>query len=550
MIYNETNYIELVKLIGSNSIDTFLDQNWRKKRYELQVHTNGYVLDSFVYNYPKEDPENTKFLLDNYEPITKGSIWRGIDNISNILTSSYVDIVGDADSYSFINDNDIIKNYYKEFISKTTSSDPNTHVVNRLIDGIFKPYFVETTEIKSISENHILFIDLERSIYNIQDDYNDTYKRDRAKSKIRFKKSIKKEYLKEFYVYISNGQYIEFERYTNENNATILNNFAINIKYPSLNTGIDVINGVGNSPIGNFIPFGNRAILQYRTFVAIENIYGYPRMTEVELPCNECHETGRKPCAVTNENPIGLETCTSCNGTGQKSQQSVFNIYKKRINTEAPELNNNIPSIEYHTLPTDMIDRSEQSWIKSIEMGEDAIYVQKKINTGAVESAESKQVTLEAMYTWLNRVANNIFPTLNNCLEDTMALNKKKLVKVLTPKSLAVLGEMDALNMFKDIISSKSPIFVKSNLLETLLKKYISADNPIHRVVKILKKVDKYIFYTDEELQSFSDRAVMKDNDWKIHTLAYPTLMQMIEEDSELFEQDDESIVNKIKSLL
>jgi hypothetical protein len=307
------------------------------------------------------------------------------------------------------------------------------------------------------------------------------------------------------------------------------------------------LNGIGNSPIHSFIPFGNRALLQYRAFIGIENIYGYPRMTEKEMACNECHGTTFQGCEVTDENPLGRKSCESCNGTGLKSIQSVHNVFKAKVNEDGTT---DMESVRFHTLPTDMIDRSEKSWLKSIELGEDAIYVQKKIQTGNVESEGSKQITLEAMYNWLDRMATYIYPTMGKVFNDILKANKFAEVKVSKPTSYSILDEMEAFKMFSEIISSENPNFLKATQIESLLKRFVSSDNSIHKIVSVLKKVDKFLFYSNAELGNLSDRGVINDEDWRVHAMAYPTLMQLIEENPDLIYEDANTIKNNILASL
>lgn len=549
MEYNETNYTELVKLIGSVKLDKHLDKHWRKKRYELQVHTNGYVYDAIVYNYPKEEVENTQFLINNYEPITKGSVWRGIDGFSKVLTNTSIEISGASRSVQFLNDNNIVNNYLQNIINKTSASDPNTYISYVKRDNILTSYFIETPEIIRLESDYIIYIDLENSEYTLEDDYNDYYDREckGTKKGIKFVKSVQKKFTKKRIIYVSNSQYIEIEYKNGKSDADIILNENIVLEKPYYLSGVDVLNGIGNSPIHSFIPFGNRALLQYRAFIGIENIYGYPRLTEKEMQCNECYGTTFQSCDITDENPLGKKSCETCNGTGLKSIQSVHNVYKAKVNEDG---NTDMESVRFHTLPTDMIDRSEKSWLKSIELGEDAIYVQKKIQTGNVESEGSKQITLEAMYNWLDRMATYIYPTMGKVFNGILNANGFSEIKVAKPTSYSILDEMDAFKMFSEIISSENPNFLKATQIESLLKRFVSSDNSIHKIVSVLKKVDKFLFYSNAELGNLSDRGVINDEDWRVHAMAYPTLMQLIEENPDLIYEDANIIKKNILASL
>lgn len=502
------------------------------------------MYEAIVDNYPNEDREFTEFLIKNYEAVTKGSIWRGIDNIGRIVSNTSADFIGSEKSIEYLIKNEVPKKYFLNFIKKTTASDPNTVSTYRIIEDKKEIHFVETPELLRLEKDYIVYIDLDRSEYEIKDEYKNFINRKRDKA-IKYKIGEKAEYTKKLVVFVSKNQYIEVE-YAEKIKVSRIINFDKEIQ-PWTPTGVNIQkDGVCESPVNGYIPFGNIALLQRRMYVGVENIYGYPRMSEIHDSCPECRGYGDVKCDITDECPTGKTVCEPCNGTGYKTTQSVANIYQKRPNKDSGKYDAT-PAVEFYIPPVEIKQDSNNTWMDSIEKAEDQIYIQKKIKSGQPETAESKGITLEAMFTWLSRIGIEIYSNMNASVNGLLILENLEPIVIEQPKSYAILEETQAYEMFVQILESKAPQFIKGQQVELFVKRYISKTSQIHRIINILKKVDLFLFYTTEELQILSNTATINDNDWRIHNLAYPVLMQMMAENSDLFLLEDTEIVRQMQ---
>jgi hypothetical protein len=171
-------------------------------------------------------------------------------------------------------------------------------------------------------------------------------------------------------------------------------------------------------------------------------------------------------------------------------------------------------------------------------MGEEAIYIQQKSLTGGVESARSREISLESMYSWLGRISSTIYSNIQDSLNNFALLNGTGFVTVNKPMSFAILNELDAFDYLNTIVNTDAPVFIKTTHIENFLNKYISKTSVVLKVVDILKRVDPFVFYTMKDLQTLSDSGVINDSDWRIHAYAFPLLMMMYSNDPEIMEQD------------
>ncbi len=547
-MYDVDNIRELINYVGVGSSKTLHPHNiWEKLRTDLQVHTQGKLFEKVVSVFHNEDPNATKFVLNTYEPITKGSVWKGIDNVARIFKNTGFDISTDADTINFLNDGGYKDKIIENFVNLSIAKDPNTFAVPYYKDGFWDVKFIESENIDKISKDSIVYIDDEKSDYEVKTKHSNALVKLKATDALLLE-TKEKLYQKKSHVYVSENQYITID-YEDGKAITNIINFEKKI-IPYVATGVNKqLDNVYESPVQGFIPFGNKALLQHRTAVSVENLYGYPRMSEIELPCDTCH-SGVIKCDITEACPSGEEECKKCSGTGSVTLQSIFKIYKRKLSAENPELNVNIDPVKFHTPDIGILHYVAEAWQKSLQLAEDAIYVQQRIETGNVESAKSREKQLEQMYSWLDRISAQFYESAEQILTNISLLNGYSEVSVQKPISFAIMNELESFEYLNIIVSSDSPIFIKTTHIENFLKKYISSSNPIIRVVEILKKVDLFCFYTSKDLQTLSNSGVIDDKDWRVHAYAFPLLSQMYAMDSQLFELSDEQIIVRLNKEL
>lgn len=555
--YSEENVLNLIKKITGNRDESKFPFNyWNKKKLDLQVHTKGKIYDKTFTVFSNEDPAASNFVSRTYEPITKSSIWKGIDNISRIFKNTGFDITSDAKTAAFVAESKINEKIINNFINGSISTDPNTFAVPYFDKESSKwdIEFVQSDLIRHIDEDSISFIDEYKSDYKIEIEH---YKFIKNSSHINYREDfLMSSYPKKVfddknisYIYISKNQYIKIHFDGKDYTAEFLD-LPNGIK-PYVSTGVNSeFKIVSDSPVAPFIPFGNISLIQHRAARSVENIFGYPRMSEIELPCDKCmNSSGYEKCEITDECPSGSIECSKCHGTGSLSLQSIFKIYKRKI-SENPDLNVDIDPVKFHTPDVGILEFTSKSWQNTLRLGEDSIYVQQIVETGNVQSAKSREKQLEQMYSWLDRLSNYFYESAEKIINNLCILNGYRTVNIEKPISFAIMNELESFEYLNYIVNSNSPIFLKTVHIENFLKKYISSSNPIIRVVDILKKVDMFCFYSIDDLQKMSNSAIIDDKDWKVHAYAYPILSKLYANDYELFNQSDEVIIKKVNDEL
>src|SRR5438128_2013345 len=82
--------------------------DWKKTYYEriannLQVHTKGLLFSKVDTLFPHEHPDSKLHCINTYEPITKGSVWKGINNIIRIFSNSSFTVSASDETLEYCN---------------------------------------------------------------------------------------------------------------------------------------------------------------------------------------------------------------------------------------------------------------------------------------------------------------------------------------------------------------------------------------------------------------------------------------------------------------
>lgn len=545
-MFSDENINDLLKLLNSelNNRDEL-----ESSKYALQVHTKGYFYKDIITAYESDDPKAIGHVVKTFRPITKGSIWKGVDNISRIFHKTGIIANGDLKTRLELDKMGFFNDYINDFINITCTKDPNAvSVWLKTEDGYKDHRIIETDYIKYKTDNAILFVHPDTK-------YKASKKTETVKEHVIPVGEIKT-FIDPKYIYISENQYIILVP-VKEENQTYIQWEIFDFKKPIVpwvKTGINETSGLCESPLAPFLPFGDYALLAHRTLRAVDSMFSYPRMTELVQKCTRCKGSTQEPCDRTEDNPRGFRKCTVCEGKGSLSIQSVYKIYNREINKEDPQNTLSVPSVEFHTPPVEVLKYNKEAWKEYLSQAETAIHISQRVETGNIESAKSKEYDYQAMYSWLDRISNDIYPNMQTSLNQGCILNDLDELQLEKQISFAMLTEFEAFQYLQAIINSEAPIFFKTNQVEDFLNRYISKSNPIHKIVSLLKKVDIFCFYSKKELQQMSDSGIIDDQDWKINAYAYPLLMRMYTIDPEVIKNEEKTLndlleaIGKIKS--
>lgn len=555
---------------------------WKKDYFEkiaksLQVHTKGQLFSKVATLFPNEHPSSRAHCLATYEPITKSAIWKGINNVLRIFSSSSFSInVGDElndwlEEYEYGGHN--ILNYFLEmWVHKAIAEDPNGLFVIYPPDWaaekeICPLQWVRSEFIKSRTRDSISFISEMDSEVEYHYDttaqkrevfFDESIEQLNARTftettynqrlKVKVKKEVIHLFTKDgFLIYNKNGT----------------NNFEITkVDFADALSFIPVFAGGGpvadkadellfESFVQGFVPFGNLALIQHRNHRAVDLQFSYPRMMELQTPCAHPGCTGgRIKCTKSPEFPQGMMPCPAKCKDGFITVQSPYKVYTPRYdpNDENQNKHLDVDPVKFFSPDVGIIEYSKDAWKDYLKQAEVAIFVMQKRDTGNVETVEAKDRDLDDLYAWLNGISKvfyNNMRLLLQALEEYLSRNPTN-VSVERPYSFAILTEGEAFVALNNILMSNAPVFIKGNRVENFVGKFVSKDSPVVRALDILKQYDPLLYYSTGEVQTFKGANTITQAMWTKHILAYPLILKLYVQDKSFLSQEDKTIMTAL----
>jgi hypothetical protein len=127
---DEQTIQSLVKLIQESKMPEWWCSYAGQLAYNLQVHTKGLMFDKVTRLYPNEHPESQQHCINSYESITKGSIWKAINNIVRVFNNSSYNIQISEKTKAIIeeyqeSEGSLFSQFLEDWIKYAVATDPN-----------------------------------------------------------------------------------------------------------------------------------------------------------------------------------------------------------------------------------------------------------------------------------------------------------------------------------------------------------------------------------------------------------------------------------------
>lgn len=559
---------------------------WKREFYDktcrqLQVHTKGQLFTKVDTLFPNEHPASKKHCINSYEPITKGSIWKGINNLSRIFSNSSFDVnVGD-ELHQWLRDyehdgNNLVGYFLELWLHKAIAEDPNGLFVvyppdwaeahdmcpvqfvrselirsyGRLEDGT--KYIAFVSEHDSEVEYKLETCATKRYVY-----WDETVNKHNAKSvtETTYNERLQVKIIKEVtHLLTADGLLV----YKVQPNTTTVDfqvyNFEEPLSAPPYFYGGGVVADKADVPLyesflGSFLPFGNLALLAHRNHQAVDLQFSYPRMSELETPCMSCTD-GKKKVKKTTDHPLGLKDCEVCSGSGFVTHQSPYKSYLRKYDPTDAGNNEHLKAkpVEFYTPDVGIVTYSKEEWRDYLKMAEQAIFIMQKVYTGNVQSAESKNIDLDELYAWLLNISKTFYGNLRCLLQfmEEYISRSPVTVSVNKPYSFAILTEEEAFVALTGILASEAPIFIKGNRVDDFVSRFVSKNSPINKALAVLKQFDPLLYYSTKDIQTFKGANTITQQMWTNHILGYPVMLKLYEQDHTLFDQETGQIIEQV----
>lgn len=564
---NEIEIAAIVKQIMEAKMPEWWLSYAQQIGYNLQVHTKGLMFDKITGLYPNEHPDSQKHCINSYESITKGSIWKAINNIIRVFNNSSYNIQISEKTKSVIeqyqdSEGSLFSQFLEDWIKYAVATDPNGLCVVyplEYTDDLYR--YVCYKDIVKVDDEILIFkseyesekkIELNDQEYGKEIFIDYEYAKEgqpnvRHTTTRTFNRRLDTKYINTVFHVFTKTHFIKFYK-EKESDTDFKYDF---YKHPKEletlpyfeNGGIEIENNLYESFVQSFVPFGNLALMSHRNQRATDLMFSYPRMSEVQQPCDECSGKGQTVCET------GWEMCKTCKGSKYVSIQSPYKVYRKvQDSFDVDGKVFSTPSVEFYTPPTGIIDYNNKQWQSYLSQAEEAVFIQQKTDTGNVESAKSKAIDREELYSWLCNISKVFFNNLQMFLQNLENYINASPIKVSVeqPYSFAILTESEAFEALNTMLMSSAPVLLKASQIDNFVNKFISESSPVKRALHILKKYDPLLYYSDDTLASYKGMGSVSGKQMIQHVYAYPILIQMYELDQSLFDLEDEAIIKKL----
>lgn len=563
---DEAQISELINLIQTSKMPEWWTNYAAQLAYNLQVHTKGLMFDKITGLYPNEHPDSQKHCINSYESITKGSIWKAINNIIRVFNNSSYNIQISEKTRGIIEDyqqdeGSLFSQFLEDWIKYAVATDPNGLCVvypPDYTDDLYR--YVYYKDVVKVSDDVLIFIsevESESKIEVIDNQYAKEiffdYEHLDGAPNVRhttvktFNRRLERKYINIVYHVFTKTHFIRFYKEEAGDTEFLYDFFQHPKEFETLpyfeNGGIEIEDNLYESFVNAFIPFGNLALMAHRNHRAVDLMFSYPRMSEVQQPCDECNGQGWMTCET------GRETCRVCKGSKYVTIQSPYKTYRKV--QDSFDTDNKVfstPSVEFYSPDSAILDYSKNEWKDYLEQAEEAVFIQKKISTGNTPAAKSKEIDREDLYAWLSNISKVFFNNLEMFLqyvENYVNVNPMT-VSIERPYSFAILTESEAFQTMTVLLTSNAPVLLKASQIDNFVNKFISDSSPVKRALHILKKYDLLLYYSSDEITALRGQGTVSSKMIQQHTLAYPVLIQMYEIDKTLFDLEDNQIIVKL----
>lgn len=563
----QTEIQQIVKLIQEAKMPDWWTSYAGQLAYNLQVHTKGLMFDKITGLYPNEHPDSQRHCINSYESITKGSIWKAINNIIRVFNNSSYNIQISDKTKAVIeeyqnSEGSLFSQFLEDWIKNAVANDPNGICVTyppEYSDDLYRyvcykdlitvrdEIIVFKSEVESEKKYEYddaeygkeIFIDYEYAKEGQPNVRHTTTRTFNRRLKVTYLNTVYHAFTKTYFIRFykdkpSDTEFkYEYHYYTKESET---------LPYFE-NGGVEIENNLYESFVQPFIPFGNLALMSHRNHRAVDLMFSYPKMSEVQQACDTCNSAGTETCA----DYTGV--CRTCKGSKYVTIQSPYKTYRKvqdSFDTDGKVFST--PSVEYYSPDTGILNYSKQQWKDYLMEAEVSVFVQQKTDTGNTEAAKSKELDREELYAWLSNISKVFYNNLQmflQYLENYVNPNPIE-VSVIQPYSFAILTESEAFEALNTMLASSAPVILKASQIDNFVSKFISESSPVKRALEILKQYDLLLYYSDDTVSNLKGNNFVSSKMCQQHTLAYPVLIQMYEMDKTLFDLEDEAIIKKL----
>ncbi len=505
---------------------------WIKIFNEMAVHTRKRLpSDILLAARPNENPENLKYRLGVYEPITYeptntclDRIYRVIgDNkftiICNDITKAYIEQKIFAASWNDSKNVMSLTEYLRIVAQKRVIEDPNGWIIwfptgEGLEDSSKSiaplPMLVYSSQYKYSDNNIFIFLSEEKS----------PLKGDKGEIHMDG----------EVYWFITPAEYWKMYQTGLKSDPK----WEQEMIYEHGIGEIPIIIGGGDMNADNYyesyfapmLAFANDAIREYSDWRSTMITTNYPIREEFVIDCE---------IKAPHLDPEPREGEEKYEKTREYSRKNVFNTYQRKIVPKGVEgfeayLPAEVPGTRFIHPDTANAELSLKSWQILLEKAKQALNLENNIDQA--QSGKAKELDKEDEYSLINKICDNYFDnlllkSLRYCDALLRAGQVDYTISIIKPSSYAIKTEDDIVNELSTLKEKKAPaIFLTETTLDLAHKRF--SGNPVSsKIFEVVSTYDPVFIYAPEEVNAMQLTGRITKEMAQKSTMYFPILTQI-----------------------
>jgi hypothetical protein len=424
MIYGSVEFDEtLIKIIKSPKKG---EDGYRHACYKESVdhaetmgwHLYGTTPETLLNRVrPREDPEVTKYRLDNYEPITKAAADKAINIVSKIFNPNLYSIRWEKHSESQEKLRDYTLDYYPEYNS----------VVNYVKDVLLRKMLADPNGLAAVKVDYVPESTADELppprviIYGSSAIWNYDYEHYLVHLRTEEDKIQQQKITWFYFDYFDNKYYREFRCYVTPSNVLTVEELKTYEhgfgeipawKLQGKSESIDSGEIVYKSFFDSAVPYWNKAIIHESDVDGAFINHMHPLRVELAEECNHVQQS-RFACkrgTITDDKGNKTE-CPRCLGSGYRptSPYSVFKITRPKATEAGAEAISPSEAVSYVNVPVDATKMLEERADRMRRMGMWAINMDVEDEVGENQSGKAKVIDRSAQYDTLYNIGSVVF---------------------------------------------------------------------------------------------------------------------------------------------
>jgi hypothetical protein len=503
---------------------------WKEIFEEMSVHTRKAKPESLLLKRrPNEDPEVTQYRLDNFEPITYGSMNRALDEATRIIGGVNFTVQNASEKLLAYIKNQKFEGvpfnlFMEQNAFKRCIEDPNGLFVTlphgEGVENSAKEvnpfvYFVYSGDIKYLAEDAICFLSEEKSPLRTTGN--------------------KVEYCGDVYYILDKVWWYKLKQVGTKSKPEWELVYQYQHKMNHVPYGIFrgdyCSDGYYNSYFGPYNAFANEAIRQFSDSQAVHIMSAYPLREEfyAEVDAWKAVEKSNNP---VDENEQKFEGSTELKPFSRSPHSVIIRKIPPADGAAGvfqAELPADVPSVRFIHPEVDIVKYTADSWKQLLELAEKAL----NLTTSNFYRSEGQQEMDEApKLSMIQKIGNNFY---DNLLLQTLRyfeayLNNKPYSESLTivkPSVFDLKTEADIVEEISTLTDKKAPIVFLSEATKDLAKKRFSGNLVSQKIFEVISTYDPFFIYTSEQKDSMVLSGSF-DKDPIKKSIVMPTLLQSI----------------------